>query len=103
MTDKKLTGKMKDRKVSITFQALNSLKEAIGVIASSMGWTRMDGETTKPEITPAIVSMLEFVVAHEKDYRAWLANGKRDVAMATMIQTNAKGESATVTKVAIKN
>src|SRR5258706_469594 len=68
-----------DRNVSITFQAENRLRNGVGDIAMSMGYTRRkEGELT-PELTPAIVLLLEFGVAHAGNFRSWVANGKKDV------------------------
>jgi hypothetical protein len=75
-----------NRKVSITFQGAFSLKEGIGKIASSMGFTRMDGAVTMPEYTPAINLLLEFAVAHEPAFRAWVASGKKSVMEITALK-----------------
>lgn len=73
--------KSQDRKVSLTFQARMTLKEGVGKIAKALGYTRMDGQVEKPELTPAIVLLLEYAVAHEVDMRKWLADGKPEVVL----------------------
>ena len=74
----------KVKKVSITFSASSVLKDAIGKIAKSMNYTRMDYGTVKPEFTPMIVNLLEYGIAHEEDVRAWLARGKKDVEITSV-------------------
>lgn len=67
------------RKESVTFQVATQLKNEVGELAKSMGYTRRKDGVVTPELTPAIVLLLEFGVAHANDYRSWVANGKQDV------------------------
>lgn len=74
-----MADKIKDKAVqmvSVTFQLSSVLKEKIGAVAKSISFTRMKRGKVVPEFTPIIVLMLEFAVANETGFRAWLASGK---------------------------
>lgn len=74
-----------DKNVSVTLQMLMSLKDEIGRIARSMGNTRNKDGVVNPEYTPAINSLLRYAVAHEDDYRAWVARGEKDLEITSVV------------------
>lgn len=69
--------KTKSRKVSITYQDNASNREEMSRLAKEMGFKRSKDGMERGNLSPVLVLACEYVLAHEAQFRKWVAEGKK--------------------------
>jgi len=69
--------KTKNRKVSITYQDQADRREEMARLAKEMGFKRSKNGVELGNLSPVLVLASEYVLAHESQFRKWVAEGKK--------------------------